>query len=91
MERDDGTLRLLSEIDSYVEELFAPQDEALEAALQESRRAGLPDAQRSTSAFHQATMSVGLPLTLLSQSRAGTSAALFSSRLKCIANRPRTP
>ena len=47
MERDDGTLRLLAEIDSYVEELFAPQDEALEAALQESRRAGLPEIQVS--------------------------------------------
>jgi caffeoyl-CoA O-methyltransferase len=47
MERDDGTRRLLAEIDGYVEELFAPQDEALEAALQESRRAGLPEIQVS--------------------------------------------
>ena len=47
MERDDGTMRLLGEIDGYVEELFAPQDEALEAALQESRRAGLPEIQVS--------------------------------------------
>ena len=47
MERDDGTTRLLAEIDDYVEELFAPQDEALEAALEESRRAGLPEIQVS--------------------------------------------
>ena len=47
MEGDDGTIRLLAEIDSYVEELFAPQDEVLEAALQESRRAGLPEIQVS--------------------------------------------
>jgi len=47
MERDDGTRRLLAEIDGYVEELFAPQDEALEAALQESRDAGLPEIQVS--------------------------------------------
>ncbi len=47
MERDDGTRRLLAEIDDYVEELFAPQDEALEAALEESRRAGLPEIQVS--------------------------------------------
>jgi predicted O-methyltransferase YrrM len=47
MERDDGTRRLLAEIDGYVEELFAPQDEALEAALEESRRAGLPEIQVS--------------------------------------------
>jgi len=47
MERDDGTRRLLAEIDGYVEELFAPQDETLEAALQESRDAGLPEIQVS--------------------------------------------
>ena len=47
MERDDGTRKLLAEIDGYVEELFAPQDEALDAALQESRRAGLPEIQVS--------------------------------------------
>src|SRR5215218_11063415 len=47
MERNDGTRRLLDEIDGYVEELFAPQDEALEAALQESRDAGLPEIQVS--------------------------------------------
>jgi caffeoyl-CoA O-methyltransferase len=47
MERDDGTMRLLVEIDDYVEELFAPQDEALKAAVEESRRAGLPEIQVS--------------------------------------------
>ncbi len=47
MERDDGTRRLLAEIDAYVEKLFAPPDEALEAALEESRRAGLPEIQVS--------------------------------------------
>lgn len=47
MERDDGTRRLLAEIDAYVEELFAPPDEVLEAALEESRRAGLPEIQVS--------------------------------------------
>src|SRR5215211_6279745 len=47
MERNDGTRKLLAEIDGYVEELFAPQDEALDAALQESRRAGLPEIQVS--------------------------------------------
>ncbi len=39
---DDGTRALLREVDGYVEGLFAPQDEALEAALRESRRGGLP-------------------------------------------------
>jgi caffeoyl-CoA O-methyltransferase len=38
---------LLAEIDDYIEELFAPQDEALEAALRESQRAGLPQIQVS--------------------------------------------
>ncbi|MDP8949073.1 MAG: O-methyltransferase [Actinomycetota bacterium] len=38
---------LLTRIDDYVENLFAPQDEALEAALQESQRAGLPEIQVS--------------------------------------------
>ena len=47
MEQGDGTRRLLGEIDAYVEKLFAPRDAALEAALEESRRAGLPEIQVS--------------------------------------------
>ena len=43
MQRGDDTRSLLGEIDAYIEELFAPRDEALEAALKESRRAGLPE------------------------------------------------
>jgi predicted O-methyltransferase YrrM len=39
----DSTTKLLGDIDAYVEGLFAPPDEALEAALLESRRAGLPE------------------------------------------------
>jgi caffeoyl-CoA O-methyltransferase len=42
---DMGTL--LTRIDDYIENLFAPQDEALEAAVRESRRAGLPQIQVS--------------------------------------------
>jgi caffeoyl-CoA O-methyltransferase len=38
---DVGTL--LTRIDDYVQNLFAPQDEALEAAVRESKRAGLPE------------------------------------------------
>ncbi|MGH3105740.1 MAG: O-methyltransferase [Rubrobacteraceae bacterium] len=38
---------LLARIDDYIEEEFAPQDEALDAALRESRRAGLPQIQVS--------------------------------------------
>ena len=38
---------LLAEIDRYIEERFAPQDEALEAAARESRQAGLPEIQVS--------------------------------------------
>ncbi len=38
---------LLGEIDAYIEELFALRDEALDAALEESRRAGLPKIQIS--------------------------------------------
>jgi caffeoyl-CoA O-methyltransferase len=44
---DDKTRALLGEIDAYIEELFAPPDEALDAALEESRRAGLPEIQIS--------------------------------------------
>jgi caffeoyl-CoA O-methyltransferase len=38
---------LLARIDRYIEVRFAPQDEALEAAVRESRRAGLPEIQVS--------------------------------------------
>ncbi len=38
----DDTRKLLRAIDDYVAGLFAPPDEALEAALRESERAGLP-------------------------------------------------
>jgi caffeoyl-CoA O-methyltransferase len=38
---------LLARIDDYIEERFAPQDEALEAALREARRTGLPQIQVS--------------------------------------------
>jgi caffeoyl-CoA O-methyltransferase len=43
----DDFRALLGEIDDYVEALYAPQDEALEAAVRESRRAGLPEIQVS--------------------------------------------
>src|SRR5215217_235055 len=39
----DETRELLHKIDAYVEDLFTPSDEILEAALQDSRRAGLPE------------------------------------------------
>ena len=39
----DSTTKLLGEIDAYVEGLFIPPDEALEAALRDSRQAGLPE------------------------------------------------
>src|SRR5215212_10571133 len=39
----DDTRELLREIDIYVEDLFGPSDEALEAALRDSRRGGLPE------------------------------------------------
>ena len=38
---------LLARIDNYIQERFAPQDEALEAAVREARRAGLPEIQVS--------------------------------------------
>ena len=38
----DDTRELLRDIDAYVEDLFTPPDEILEAALRDSRRAGLP-------------------------------------------------
>jgi caffeoyl-CoA O-methyltransferase len=40
---DDGVKTLLAQIDGYIANLFAPQDEALEAAVRESQRAGLPE------------------------------------------------
>jgi caffeoyl-CoA O-methyltransferase len=43
----EGMGGLLARIDDYVEGRFAPQDEALEAAVRESRRAGLPEIQVS--------------------------------------------
>ena len=39
----DDTRELLQEIDTYVEDLFSTSDETLEAALRDSRRAGLPE------------------------------------------------
>lgn len=42
MNRDDPR-ELLLQIDSYVEELFAPPDPALETALRRSHEAGLPE------------------------------------------------
>ncbi|HEX2182300.1 MAG TPA: O-methyltransferase [Rubrobacteraceae bacterium] len=47
MAETEGMGALLARIDDYVEERFAPQDEALEAAVRESRRAGLPEIQVS--------------------------------------------
>jgi caffeoyl-CoA O-methyltransferase len=38
---DVGTM--LKQIDDYIQNQFAPQDEALEAAVRESQRAGLPE------------------------------------------------
>ncbi len=46
---EDRTSELLREIDAYVEGLFAPPDEALEAALRDSREAGLPEINVSAS------------------------------------------
>lgn len=45
----DRTTKLLREIDDYVADLFAPPDEALEAALRDSREAGLPEINVSAS------------------------------------------
>jgi caffeoyl-CoA O-methyltransferase len=41
--KTDDTRELLRKIDTYVEDLFSPSDEAIEAALRDSRRAGLPE------------------------------------------------
>lgn len=46
---EDRTRELLRDIDAYVEGLFAPPDEALEAALRDSREAGLPEINVSAS------------------------------------------
>ena len=43
MTQDDGLRTQLTQIDGYIEGLFSPQDEALEAAVRESQRAGLPE------------------------------------------------
>jgi caffeoyl-CoA O-methyltransferase len=43
MAQDNDVGKLLARIDDYIENLFAPQDEALEAAVRESQRAGLPE------------------------------------------------
>jgi caffeoyl-CoA O-methyltransferase len=45
--QSDDFRTLLGEIDGYIEELFASQDESLEAAVRESQRAGLPEIQVS--------------------------------------------
>ena len=47
MAQSDDFRTLLGEIDGYIEELFASQDESLEAAVRESQRAGLPEIQVS--------------------------------------------
>jgi len=39
----DDTRELLRQIDTYVEDLFSPSDEILDAALRDSRRSGLPE------------------------------------------------
>jgi predicted O-methyltransferase YrrM len=41
----DETAALLGRVNGYVEDLFAPADEALEGALRRSREAGLPEIQ----------------------------------------------
>ena len=43
MAETENTSALLVRIDDYIQSLFAPQDEALEAAVRESKRAGLPE------------------------------------------------
>jgi caffeoyl-CoA O-methyltransferase len=39
----DDTRGLLGEIDAYIDDLFGPSDDVLEAALRDSRRGGLPE------------------------------------------------
>jgi caffeoyl-CoA O-methyltransferase len=43
MAQGNGLGALLARIDDYIQDLFAPQDEALEAAVRESQRTGLPE------------------------------------------------
>jgi predicted O-methyltransferase YrrM len=43
MAQGNDVRALLARIDDYIQNLFAPQDEALEAAVRESQRAGLPE------------------------------------------------
>ncbi len=43
MAETENTSALLARIDDYIQERFAPQDEALEVAVRESQRAGLPE------------------------------------------------
>ena len=43
MNNRDSTTKLLGDIDAYIEDLFVPPDEVLEAALRDSRDAGLPE------------------------------------------------
>ena len=47
MAETENLSALLARIDDYVENLFAPQDAALEAAVRESQLAGLPEIQVS--------------------------------------------
>lgn len=49
MMEEDRTKKLLRDVDAYVEQLFAPPDEVLEAALRDSREAGLPEINVSRS------------------------------------------
>src|SRR5215212_4829438 len=47
MAETENTGALLARIEDYIEERFAPQDEALKATVRESRQAGLPEIQVS--------------------------------------------
>ena len=49
MTSEDPTRKLLRDVDAYVEGLFAPPDKVLEAALRDSREAGLPGINVSAS------------------------------------------
>jgi len=42
MTNEDTTTKLLRDVDTYIEGLFVPADDALETALRDSREAGLP-------------------------------------------------
>ncbi len=56
----DGTRRLLRDIDDYVAGLFAPPDGALEAALREAEREGLPSINVSATEGKLLQMLVGI-------------------------------